>query len=158
MKLIAERSNISKSNIYRYFRSKEEIYENLAGSARAAVIETSRHFFTPDYIEKYTPDKCDELSAVLAKLFSVHHSGILIILRSSTGKDKKLLEELVIKRFVEACPMDDEDSKKLISRILIFGLTDILLNHNDKESVEKELKALICYHYMGLNGLKEMIK
>ena len=27
MKQIAERSNISKSNIYRYFRSKEEIYE-----------------------------------------------------------------------------------------------------------------------------------
>ena len=155
LKQIAERSNISKSNIYRYYSSKEEIYEILAGTARAEIIKTSYHFFTPDYISKYTPDKCDEISAVLAKLFSNHHSGILIMLRSSCGTDRKLLEELIMKRFIEACPIEDEDIKKLISRIVIFGLTDILLNHTDEESIEKELNALFCYHYLGLNEVKE---
>lgn len=152
---IAERSNISKSNIYRYFNSKEDIYEKLVGSAREAVIKTSYRFFTPDFIGKYTPDKCDEISAVLARLFSEHHSGILIMLRSSGGKDRKLLEELIIKRFIEACPIEDEGIKKLISRIMIFGLTDILLNHSDEESIARELGAVIYYHYLGLNGLKD---
>ena len=155
LKQIADRCNISKSNIYRYYHSKEEIYEKLTVAARADIINTSYHFFTPDFIEKYTPDKCDELSAVLAKLFSVHRSGILIMLRSSGGKDRILLEELVIKRFIEACPLKDDEIKKLISRLMIFGLTDILLNHSDEESIEKELNALICYHYTGLNGVKE---
>lgn len=155
MKQIAERSNISKSNIYRYYSSKEEIYEILAGTARVEIIKTSYHFFTPDFIGLYAPDKCDEISAVLAKLFSGHHSGILIMLRSSGGSDRKLLEELIAKRFVEACPIENEDIKKLISRIMIFGLTDILLNHTDEKSIEKELNALFCYHYLGLNGLKE---
>jgi AcrR family transcriptional regulator len=155
LKHIAERCNISKSNIYRYYSSKEEIYEALAGTARAEIINTSSHFFTPDFIGKYTPDKCDELSTALAKLLSRHHSGILIMLRSSVGSDRKLIEEMLMKRFVEACPMEDEDIKKLISRIIIFGLTDILLNHSDEESISKELNALICYHYTGLNGVKE---
>lgn len=154
LKQIAEKSNISKSNIYRYYRSKEDIYEKLASSAREAVIKTSYRFFTPDFIGKYTPDKCDELSAVLARVFSDHHSGILVMLRSSGGKDRKLLEELIIKRFIEACPLEDENIKKLISRLLIFGLTDILANHSDEETIAKELRALIYYHYMGLNGVK----
>ena len=155
LKMIAERSNISKSNIYRYYSSKEDIYEKLAGSAREAVIKVSYHFFTPDYIGKYTPDKCDEISAVLARLFSEYHSGILVMLRSSGGKDRKLLEELIIKRFIEACPIENEDIKKLISRIMIFGLTDILLSHSDEKRISAELNAMICYHYLGLNGLKD---
>ncbi|MBQ8960370.1 MAG: TetR/AcrR family transcriptional regulator [Ruminococcus sp.] len=155
MKQIADRSNISKSNIYRYFSSKEEIYEALVSNARADLINTSYRFFTPDFIEKYTPDKCDEISAVLAKLLSRHHSGILIMLRSSVGADRKLIEELIMNRFIEACPLKDEGIKKLISKLIIFGLTDILLNHSDEKSIANELNALICYHYMGLNGVKE---
>ena len=77
------------------------------------------------------------------------------MLRSSGGKDRKLLEELIIKRFIEACPIENEDIKKLISRIMIFGLTDILLSHSDEKSISAELNAMICYHYLGLNGLKE---
>ena len=44
LKQIAEKSNISKSNIYRYYRSKEDIYEKLASSAREAVIKTRSSF------------------------------------------------------------------------------------------------------------------
>ena len=126
-----------------------------SGSVRSAVLDISCHFFTPDFIGKYTPDKCDEVSAVLAKLFSKHHSGMLIMLRSSVGADRKLIEELIIKRFIDACPIDDDNIKKLISKLILFGLTEILVNNSDEKSTEKELNALICYHYMGLNGVKK---
>jgi hypothetical protein len=76
------------------------------------------------------------------------------MLRSSTGKDMKLLESLITQRFVEACPLEDDDVKKLVSKLLIFGLTEILSAHSDEESIAKELNALIYYHYMGLNGVK----
>ena len=158
LKLIAEKSYISKSNIYRYYKSKDEIYETLTGAARAEIIKTSRHFFTSDFIEKNTPDKCDEISAYLAKLLCDHRSGILIMLRSSSGKDMKLLESLITQRFVEACPLEDEDVKKLVSKLLIFGLTEILSAHSDEESIAKELNALMYYHYLGLNGVKGRTK
>lgn len=155
VKQIADRCNISKSNIYRYFSSKDEIYETLVGNARAAIIKTSYHFFTPDFIGKYTPGKCDEISVILAKLFCEHHSAMLIMLRSVGGTDRKLVEELIMKRFIDACPLEDDNIKKLISRLMIFGLTDILVSHSDEKSIAKELNALIYYHYLGLNGLKE---
>lgn len=155
LKQIADRCNISKSNIYRYFSSKEKIYENLVDNARADIIKASYHFFTPDFIGKYTPDKCDEISLILAKLFSEHRSAMLIMLQSVDGTDRKLVEELIMERFIDACPLEDENTKKLISRLLIFGLTDILANHSDEETIAKELNALIYYHYLGLNGVKE---
>lgn len=156
MKQIADRCNISKSNIYRYYSSKEAIYEALVGSAREEIIKTSGQFFTSDFIDKYTPDKCDEISAILAKLFSEHHSAMLIMLRSAGGTDRALLEDLIMKKFIDACPIEDENIKKLISKVLIFGLTDIMVNHSDEETITKELRALINYHYLGLNGVKSM--
>ncbi|SFY07687.1 TetR/AcrR family transcriptional regulator [Ruminococcus sp. XPD3002] len=155
LKQIAEKSNISKSNIYRYYSSKEDIYEVLTGTARSEIMEISRHFFTADFIGKYTPDKCGEVSSILAKMFSRHHAAMLIMLRSSAGADRKLIEELIIKKFIDACPLDDENTKKLISKLLLFGLIEILVNNSGEKSMEKELNALICYHYLGLNGVKK---
>ena len=155
--MIAERSYISKSNIYRYYRSKEEIYETLVGPARTEIIKLLSFFFTDDFIGKYTPDKCEEVSDVLAKIFCEYRSGILIALRSSEGTDRKMIEQDIIGKFIEACPIDDEGAKEMISKILIFGLTDILLKYSDEESVAKELNMLIYYHYLGLNGLKEKL-
>ena len=157
LKMIAERSYISKSNIYRYYRSKEEIYETLVGPARTEIIKLLSFFFTDDFIRKYTPDKCEEVSDVLAKIFCEYRSGILIALRSSEGTDRKMIEQDIIGKFIEACPIDDEGAKEMISKILIFGLTDILLKYSDEESVAKELNMLIYYHYLGLNGLKEKL-
>jgi AcrR family transcriptional regulator len=157
LKMIAERSYISKSNIYRYYKSKEEIYETLVGPARAEIIKLMSFFFTADFIGKYTPDKCEEITAVLAKIFCEYRSGMLIALRSSEGTDRKMIEQDIIGKFIEACPIDDDDSKELISKILIYGLTDILLKYSDEDSIKKELNVLIYYHYLGLNGLKEKL-
>ena len=157
LKMIADKSYISKSNIYRYYKSKEEIYETLVGPARTEIIKLLSFFFTDDFIGKYTPDKCEEVSDVLAKIFCEYRSGILIALRSSEGTDRKMIEQDIIGKFIEACPIDDEGAKEMISKILIFGLTDILLKYSDEESVAKELNMLIYYHYLGLNGLKEKL-
>ncbi len=155
LKMIADRCYISKSNIYRYYKSKEEIYEALVGPARQAVTSTMSIFFTPDFIGKYTPEKCEEITPILAKLFCEHRMGMLIALRSESGTDRKMIEQTIIARFVEACPIDDESTKELISKLLIFGLTEILLKHSDEEGINTHLKHLIYYHYLGLSGLKE---
>ena len=157
LKMIAERSYISKSNIYRYYRSKEEIYESLVGPARNEILQLMSSFFTEDFIGKYTTDKCEEICAVLAKIFCRYRGGILIALRSGEGSDRKMIEQDIIGKFIEACPIADDDAKELISKLLIYGLTDILLKYPDEAGIKKELNVLIYYHYLGLNGLKDKL-
>ncbi|SEP64572.1 transcriptional regulator, TetR family [Lachnospiraceae bacterium NE2001] len=154
LKMIADRSYISKSNIYRYYRSKEDIYEALVGPARQAVVNTMSIFFTPEFIGIYSPDKCEEIAPILAKLFCEHRKGMLIALRSETGTDRKMIEQSIIAKFIEACPIDDDGTKELISKLLIYGLIEILLKYSDEENIQKHLKHLIYYHYLGLDGLK----
>lgn len=157
LKMIAERSYISKSNIYRYYKSKNEIYESLVGPARNEILKLMSFFFTEDFKGKYTPDKCEEISSVLAKVFCGYRSGILIALRSGEGTDRKMIEQHIIGKFIEVCPIEDDDAKVLISKILIYGITDILLKYSDENSIKKELNLLIYYHYLGLNGLKDKL-
>ena len=66
-----------------------------------------------------------------------------------------MIEKLITDSFVNSCPIEMSGSKEIISRMLIFAITDILLKHSDEEDLLRELRPLICYHYLGLDGLKE---
>ena len=154
LQMIADRCYISKSNIYRYFRSKEEIYEVLVGSAREGIKNAIKFFTNGDYAGKYTYDKIEEISDVIAKLMSENRSGLLIILNSSEGADLAMLKDLQRKQFLAACPIEDAEFKSQIVELLIMGLTDILLKHEKEEEIRERLRLLWSYHYRGLNGVK----
>ena len=155
LRMVADKCFISKSNIYRYFKSKEEIYETLVGPARVSVIDAIGRFGSSEYAENYTEDKIEEVSRVLAKLMSEHREGLLIMLKSDGSKDQAMLIEMMTEFFVKACPIDDRDFKIQIVSILVMGLTDILVKYSEENEMRYRLKMLISYHYKGLNGIKE---
>lgn len=157
LRMVADKCFISKSNIYRYFSSKEEIYETLVGEARQCVIEAISRFGSAEYAGNYTAHKIEEVSTVLARLMSRYREGILIMLKSDGSKDQSMLVDMMTKFFVEACPIQDKAFKVQIISILIMGLTDILVNYSEENEINYRLKMLISYHYLGLNGIKERL-
>jgi AcrR family transcriptional regulator len=157
LRMVADKCFISKSNIYRYFRSKEEIYETLVEPARQNVIEAISHFGSKDYAGNYTVDKIEDVSTALAKVMSKHREGLLIMLKAVGSKDRAMLTEMMTGFFVEACPIEDEEFKIQIVSILIMGLTDILLKYSDEDEIRYRLRLLVSYHYLGLNGIKEKL-
>ena len=154
LRMIADRSYISKSNIYRYFSSKDEIYEELVRDARESMKQVVVDFSNREYAGKYTYEKIEEISSIIARLMCESRSGFLIILSSTEGEDYRLLKDLFQKRFLEGCPIDDDEFKTQIVNLLITGLTDILLKHEKQEEILERLRLLWCYHYRGLNGVK----
>ena len=155
LKLIAEKCTISKSNIYRYYSSKEDIYETIVSPAREEIVSKAPYFFSREIIKKSAADKCEEVPLILSGLMSRFHSEILIMLKSENGADRRMLEKLITDSFINTCPIEKNGSKEMISKMLIFGLTDILMKYSDEEDLLRELRPLIRYHYLGLNGLKE---
>ena len=154
LRMIADRSYISKSNIYRYFSSKEEIYEELVRDARESMKRAIKSFSNREYAGKYTFDKIEEISRIIATLMSEFRSGFLIILSSTEGEDYRMLTGLFQQHFLEGCPIDDDEFKTQVVNLLITGLTDILLKHEKQEEIHERLRLLWCYHYRGLNGVK----
>jgi len=153
--MIADKCFISKSNIYRYFSSKEEIYETLVGEARLSLIDAINRFGSSDYAGNDTADKIEEVSEVLARIMSQHREGILIMLKSVGSKDQVILAEMMKGFFVETCPIDDREFKVQIVSLLIMGLKDILIKYSEEDEIRYRLQMLISYHYLGLNGIKE---
>ena len=157
LKMIADICNISKSNIYRYFGSKEEIYETIVGPAREAITGKAPYFFSQEIINKSVAEKCEEVPLILSALMSRFHSEILIMLKSENGTDRRMLEKLITDSFINSCPIEKNGSKELISGMLVFGLTEILMKYSGEKDLLREIRSLIRYHYLGLNGLKEEI-
>jgi len=157
LRMVADKCFISKSNIYRYFSSKEEIYETLVGTARLSLIDAISRFGSSDYASNYTTDKIEEVSQVLARVMSEHREGILIMLKSVGSKDQAILTEMMTRFFVEVCPIDDREFKIQIVLLLIMGLKDILIKYSEEDEMRYRLKMLISYHYLGLNGIKERL-
>lgn len=157
LRMVADKCFISKSNIYRYFSSKEEIYETLVGTARLSLIDAISRFGSSDYASNYTTDKIEEVSQVLARVMSEHREGILIMLKSVGSKDQAILTEMMTRFFVEVCPIDDREFKIQIVSLLIMGLKDILIKYSEEDEMRYRLKMLISYHYLGLNGIKERL-
>ena len=155
LKLIAEKCHICKSNIYRYYSSKEDIYETIVGPAREEIVNNAPYFFSQEIIDRNVVEKCEEVPLILSGLMSRFHSEILIMLKSENGTDRRMLEKLITDSFINTCPIEKSGSKEMISKMLIFGLTDILMKYSEEEDLLRELRPLIRYHYLGLNGLKE---
>ena len=153
LKLIAEKCYISKSNIYRYFSSKEAIYETLVGEARRSILEVADRMTASDFIEKSLKMKITEISHRLADVVANHRSAILVMLHSGRDEDRDFITTHYIRIFTERSQVTDNDLNVLIAKIQIFALTDVITSYENPEELKKHILLLMKYHYVGLNGL-----
>ena len=154
LNMIAGACSISKSNIYRYFRSKEEIYETIVGPARQSIMKLIRRFGSKEYAGNYTEDKINEVSDVLAKVMSEYRSSILIMLKSGEKKEQEAIRAAMSDFFVAGCPLRDKEFKKQVASLMMTAYIDILLNCREEDEMRHRLWMLHSYHYLGLTGIK----
>ena len=157
LRMIADKCYISKSNIYRYYQSKEEIYETLVAPAREHILETISYFAKNRYAYAgiYTKDKVMEISTLLSKVMVEYRTGLLIMLNAVGGKDRMVLLQKVEEQFVDGCPIEDQEFKIQICVLLVTGIADILAKYSDEEAIRGRLRLLLQYNYLGLNGVEQ---
>ena len=153
LKLIADKCYISKSNIYRYFSSKQEIYESLVGEARRSILEVAERMTAPDFINKSLNMKVTEISCRLAEVVAAHRSAILVMLKSGRDEDRDFISGRYIRIFTERSQVPDNNLNTLIAKIQIFALTDLISSYEDPAELKKQILLLMKYHYVGINGL-----
>ncbi len=153
LKLIADKCYISKSNIYRYFSSKEEIYETLVGEARRRILEVADRMTAPDFIKKSLKMKITEITYRLADVVAEHRSGLLVMLCGCRDDDREFITKRYIRIFTERSQVPDNDMNTLIAKIQIFALTDVIMSYEDPAELKKHILLLMQYHYVGINGL-----
>lgn len=160
LQMIADKVNISKSNLYHYFRNKEELFYELTDSAasglRQLILRLRDKRFDPRTgVREYQVLLTEEVVSLLL----AHKYGLLLIMEQAHGtRYEELRAGLIDMMAAKIAPtLRDEDNADLISAImarnLIDGITQILKMRVRPRDVRANLNRLIEYHTNGINAM-----
>ncbi len=160
LQMIADKVNISKSNLYHYFRSKEELFYELTDSAAEGMKKLlirlrDKRFSLHSGAREYQVLLEEEIiSLLLAEKY-----GLLLIMEQGRGtRYESLRPSLIDMLAAMTAPMiADEANSDVISRIvasnLVDGTVEILKMRVRPKEVRLNLNRLIEYHTNGINAL-----
>lgn len=161
MNMIAKKVGISKSNLYNYFPSKEEIFLHLTDKAYTEIQNLLdnllNHESGDDFdLNKYLAFMSNEIVRILIK----SREKMLLIMDCSKGtryenaKDELIfhLQQHFTREFKEyGLSIDDDDCfiSHYISTSLIEGLLEPIRHNKSDEWISKNIKMLLEYHING---------
>ena len=161
LQMIADKVNISKSNLYHYFKNKEELFYELTDSAadglkRMILRFRSMRFDLNMDAQEFRMLLTEEvLSLLLAEKY-----GLLLIMEQANGTRYENLRPVMIELIAsKIVPMlaDEENSPmmaQIMARNLVDGTVPILKNRVRPSEVRAGLNQLITYHTQGMHALQ----
>lgn len=162
MRRIAKSSGSSVGNIYKYFRSKEELFETIIGPVYSEVMDYISRF---DRVElNYKADSIFfELSEKLMEIFTKSSAELSILLNKSAGSryencktafidfiTKIITDVMEYKLSVQGKKLKDNYVIYLVSHSLVESICIILNEKKDGSEVKRLIINLIDIFYTGM--------
>ena len=159
IRIIAKKSNTSVGNIYKYFKSKEDLYENLIGSIYDRFVDYIKQF---DNVE--LNDKAEiifyQLVDEIMEIFNKNNVEVSILLNQSKGSkhenSKNIFTDFVTSIVTEKMQYElslkgkrlkDNFIIHLVSQSLIESIAIIVKERSDGEEVRRLILNLIDIFY-----------
>ena len=160
LQMIAEKVNISKSNLYRYFDSKEALFYELTDSAaeglKRLILRLRDKRFDPSTGQR---EYQFLLTEETLHLFTEEKYGLLLIMEQAHGtRYEGLRDKMVELLAAKIAPLlADEDNSLLQAQIMAKNLIDgavmILKNRVRPREIRTNLNRLVEYHTKGIDAL-----
>lgn len=169
MRDIAQGANIASGNIYRYFKNKEALFNELIDPVYTKIInyisQIQNEFNNSDNSKKE-----DSLSYIndiynkIIELFKIYSVELTIISNTNKSKGSKyenVKEDLIllVNNILVEClsknKKEDENNKELIyilSSTLVEGVSIVLREHEDGETVKFLINKLISVFFADINS------
>ena len=164
---IAKKSNTSVGNMYKYFPSKEDLYENLIGTVYYRLIDYIKQF---DEVE--LNDKAEhifyELMEKVMEIFNENSTEIAILLNKSEGSKYEnckstfidfvttiVAEKMKYELSLEGKRLKDRFVIYLVSYSLVESIAIILEQHEDGAEVRRLIRNIIDIFYSDIKNKLE---
>ena len=160
LQMIADKVNISKSNLYHYFKNKEELFYELTDGAADGLKKLilrlkDKRFDLHTGQREYQMLLTEEvISLLLAEKY-----GLLLIMEQAHGTRYESLRESMIDMLAaKTMPLlADEENCLLLAQImarnLLDGTVQVLKTRIRPREVRTGLNRLVEYHTKGINAL-----
>ena len=155
MSSIAECCGISKSNLYRYFSSKDEICHELLlmpsmeiGKALNVLTGTELLIYSNDEIAK-------RMTALIYPIISKYRKEIQIVMSPDAPKEgivlRKTVEKKLLDTFLNLDPERTPDGfASTLVKMLMSGIESILSSDNSDENIKEQIESMLRYHTRGV--------
>ena len=155
MSSIAGRCEISKSNLYRYFSSKEDICHEILVKP-SWEIKNALKVLTGTELLMYSNDEiAQRMTEALFPVMLKYRKEMIIIISSDAPKEgvalKQMVEQELMKNFMAFDPQrTPEGFAASLVKMLMAGIENILVNHISDENMKAQLNSLLRYHLRGV--------
>lgn len=160
MEKIAARAGISKSNLYNYFKSKEEIFYRLTDMAALKIKDLIEGFQDMQVDWKTEGESfASLLSQRISALLTSERQGLLLLLGSSKGTRYENITEQLIDVFARKFageirqPCEAPLLAHVVACSLITGIITILKHGGTDAQIRDNIRALAKYHTGGSQSL-----
>lgn len=159
LKDIAKSSNVSKSNIYNYFKTKEEILNVLTSKCKSN-LSTIMSFLQDNSFEGADNLKFALLDIIYKYIVPEREGMIILYEKEMEGIERPMVSALL--KVINSMVVPDltvEENRQVIEIIvenLVRGYINILKSVDDKETIEYQMLALTEYHVGGLANMKKL--
>ncbi|MBN1468534.1 MAG: TetR/AcrR family transcriptional regulator [Fusobacteriaceae bacterium] len=160
---IALKSKVSSSNIYNYFKNKNEIFEEIISPTLVYFdnIFSSRNIKECENIKN--PKDLEwhiEFISMIYTLSILHKENLILIFKKSKGSKFENFKEEIVNKYLDFYSSSEKINKN-ISNFFMYNFTMFYVNYlenlctnsfNDNE-VKKLLLEMIFYSHNGFNSL-----
>lgn len=161
MDKISKKAGISKSNLYNYFKSKDEIFCALTDSAAFHFQKVINFFDENKFSPKFGERGFNEmLSQYIYDLIVDYKDGLILIMKCSCGTKYENFKEQLINQIAEKFLRDYATEfinadmlVRVITENLFDGITAIAIQSNTEQELKKILYGFIKYHSCGFLAL-----
>jgi len=155
MSSIAGRCMISKSNLYRYFTSKEDICHELLAKP-SLEIKNALGVLTGRELLVFSNDEiAQRMTQALFPVMYKYRKEMMIIISPDAPEEgvalKQMIEQELMKNFIAFDPQrTPEGFASSLVKMLMAGIENILVNHISDENMKEQLNSLLRYHLRGV--------
>lgn len=158
---IAKQAHISKSNLYNYFKSKDEIFERLTDSVANEFIKVISLFSTNQFAPKFYETGFEEMMVTrIFELISKNRNELLLLMLCAKGTKYENLKEQLINQIAAKFMQDykdyfstDDPIVKIITHNLFDGIINVTVYSQSTKELYFNLHRLIRYHIKGFSAL-----
>lgn len=160
MRSIAALAGISHGNIYRYFESKDVLYQSLVERSQSKLLFLLQDILIPFNSDSDVSLQLQELAEKLASLIEDNRTNLLLLLEKGPVLRVNQLKEQVIQMITVFFkthiglqgPFEDDFFINLASSGIVKGFLEIARSENDKDWSVRNLRLLVQYHLFGLSN------
>ena len=164
MREIAKNASVSTSNVYNYFKSKEELFYAIVdpvfhhlANLRKEVFEykANKDFNNEDFMQQFT----EFVPKVMFEMIRKYRKELLLVMDCSKGTKYEQLKKMMATA-METNFIDNIISKKsllqdsflmhILAMNLVEGILEITRNYKNDEWAKNNIESLMKYHIRGM--------